>query len=468
MRCLPRRGAACDSDAVPAVDLLIGIVLVTWVASGLAAVCLTPRNAAARALLAAGLLLAASRLADFLTADPAMGDLPFALLRTAGWMSFLGAVAAIVTTLTRLPDGVADARWHDWLARTLAALAVAAPLLELVGSPTLAVDADSAVRPNPLAVPGLEPLAGLGATVRVTEPAWVLLGVAVLVLRWRSGDAERRRELRWALRSIALLASLLVVIVVVELSGLPIPPERVFVPLFLLSLALFPLALLVGITRRVRVLEARLVESRERLVNAEDAARRTLERDLHDGVQQQLVAALSLVALASRQATRRPDDAQATVDEVGDRLRGAMTELRELVRGIRPPVLEDAGLVSAIESRLGTLPAEVQLHTDPEATARWAPAVEAAAYFVVTEAVTNALKHAPGSRVAVRLSGTGGRLQLEVADDGPGLSAAVPAGSGLRGLQDRVESLRGTFSVTGAAGSGTLVRATFPAEGLPR
>ena len=156
-------------------------------------------------------------------------------------------------------------------------------------------------------------------------------------------------------------------IVVVELSGLPIPPEPVFVPLFLLSLALFPLALLIGITRRVRVLEERLVESRERLVNAEDAARRTLERDLHDGVQQQLVAALSLVALAARQATRRPEEAQATVGEVGaPAARGDDGAARAGPR-LRPPVLDDAGLVPAIESRLGTLPADVELHTDPEA-----------------------------------------------------------------------------------------------------
>jgi signal transduction histidine kinase len=449
-------------------DVLIGVVLVAWLASGLAAVCLTPRNAAARALLAAGLLLAASTLAESLAADPGVDALPVALLRTLGWMSFLGAVAAIVAALARLPEGIPDRPWHARVALVLAVLAVVAPVLELLGSPTLAVDEDGVVHANPLAVGALEPLAGIGSAVRVTEPAWVLLGVAVLLLRWRDGDAERRRELSWALRSIALLAALLLVIVVVEVSGLPIPPERVFVPLFLLSLALFPLALLVGITRRVRALEERLVESRERLVNAEDAARRSLERDLHDGVQQQLVAALSLVALAARQATRRPEEAQVTVAEVADRLRGAMTELRELVRGLRPPVLEDAGLVPAIESRLGTLPADVELHTDAEATARWAPAVEAAAYFVVSEAVTNALKHAPGSRVVVRLSGAGGRLLIEVADDGPGLPAGVLDGSGLRGLQDRVESLRGTLTLAGAAGSGTVVRATFPAEGLPR
>jgi signal transduction histidine kinase len=457
---------ACNSDAVPDLGVVIAVVLVAWLASGLAAVCLAPRNAAARSLLGAGLLLAASTLAESLAGDPAVGNLRFALLRTLGWVSFLGAVAAIVRTLALLPDGIPDRRWHARLAQVLGALAVLAPLMELVGSADLAVDDDGPVHANPLALDPLEPLADLGAAIRATEPAWVLLGVTVLLLRWRGGDEERRRELRWPLRSIALLALLLLLIVVVELSDLPVPPERVFVPLFLLSLALFPVALLVGITRRVRVLEQHLVESRERLVNAEDAARRTLERDLHDGVQQQLVAALSLAALAAEQAVRRPELARSTAGEVAERLRGAMTELRELVRGIRPPVLEDAGLVSAIESRLDTLPAEVELHTDPEARRRWAPAVEAAAYFVVSEAVTNALKHAPGSRVVVRLSGAGGELQLEVADDGPGLPGVTPTGVGLRGLQDRVESLRGSFSVAGTPGAGTVVRAGFP--GQPR
>jgi signal transduction histidine kinase len=94
--------------------------------------------------------------------------------------------------------------------------------------------------------------------------------------------------------------------------------------------------------------------------------------------------------------------------------------------------------------------------------------VEAAAYFVASEAVTNALKHAPGSQVVVRLRGALGDLHLEVADDGPGLTGAAQPGHGLCGLQDRVESLRGSFVVDGSHGTGTVVRATFPGEGRPR
>ena len=182
------------------------------------------------------------------------------------------------------------------------------------------------------------------------------------------------------------------------------------------------------------------------------------------------MAALSLTALAARHVERSPEVAGATVGEVGERVRGAMTELRELVRDIRPPVLQDVGLVPAVESRLGSLPVAVQLHTDPDAAVRRPAAVEASAYFVVTEAVTNALKHAPGSRITVRISGAGDRLEVVVADDGPGPGpgAGTSAGGGLRGLQDRVESLRGTFSVTGAPGAGTVVRAAFPSTGGQR
>jgi signal transduction histidine kinase len=460
--CRPSRPPATVTG-VSGLQLLIGGALVAWLASGLAAVALAPRNTAARSLLAAGVLLGGSAVAEVLAPEVAE-DATFVLLRTAGWISFLGGVAAIVATLARLPDGVADGPWSDRLVRTLAVLAVAAPVLELVGSPTLGLDDESTARANPLALGAIEPLAAVGATVRATEPAWVLLGVAVLLLRWRRGDAERRRDLAWALRSVALLAVLLLLIVVVELTGAPTPPEAVFIPVFLLGLGLFPMALLWGITHRVRTLESHLVESRARLVQAEDTARRALERDLHDGVQQQLVAALSLVALADRQVTTRPDTARTTVAEAGDRLRDAMTELRELVRGLRPPVLADAGLVSAVESRLAGLPVDVELLAEAGSGARWAPAVEAAAYFVASEAVTNALKHAPGSRVVVRVGGVGTGLCLEVADDGPGLPEAPPVGRGLSGLRDRVESLGGTFTVGSVPGAGTVVRAEFPAE----
>jgi signal transduction histidine kinase len=130
-------------------------------------------------------------------------------------------------------------------------------------------------------------------------------------------------------------------------------------------------------------------------------------------------------------------------------------------------VLHDAGLVAAIDSRLARLPVTVGLHVDGAADRRWPAPVEGAAYFVVVEAVTNALKHAPGSTVHVRIGAGAGRLCVEVADDGPG-GAGTADWRGLRGLQDRVESLEGTFAVGPSPGGGTVVRADFPAVAVAR
>lgn len=113
---------------------------------------------------------------------------------------------------------------------------------------------------------------------------------------------------------------------------------------------------------------------------------------------------------------------------------------------------------------MARLPADVRMNSTAGAGVRWAPAVESAAYFVVSEAVTNALKHAPGSRVAVLLADVQGALQVEVRDDGPGFEAPSASARGLTGLRDRVESFGGSFVVRSAPGDGTCVRATFPRE----
>jgi len=450
---------------VAVLDAMGVLTIVTWLSCGLAAACLTPRNRAARSLLAAAVLLAGSRAAELLLV-PSFAGAGFALGRTAGEMAFLGALAAVVATLARFPDGEVDARWHALLVRGFVVAAVAAPLAELVGAPTLEVANEPATaQANPLAFSALEPVGVAGSLVASTEPLWIVVGVVLLGLRWRAGDAERRARLRWPLRSLLLLAVLLVLIVVVIVTGATPPPDWLFAPLFLVALSLFPIALLTGITQRVRALERHLTESRARLVSAEDNARRLLERDIHDGVQQQLVAMLSLVELASHQAARDPGEARRTMDEVADQARTAIRDLRELVRGIRPPVLQDAGLVAALESGMAQLPVDVRLHAEDVAAARWAPEVESAAYFVVKESVTNALKHAPGSAVTVRLTGSGGALHVEVADAGPGFDGTPRSGHGLTGLRDRVESLGGVFTVRSAAATGTVVRATIPGDG---
>jgi signal transduction histidine kinase len=209
----------------------------------------------------------------------------------------------------------------------------------------------------------------------------------------------------------------------------------------------------------VRQQLAEVRASRTRLVEAADAARRRVERDLHDGAQQRLVA----VGLALRLARARLADApagelEALLVEAGDELIAALAELRELARGIYPALLTEAGLGPALTSLAERAPVPVVLGAVPPQ--RPPEPVEQTCYFVVSEAVTNAAKHASASRVEVSVVPDGADLRVEVADDGVG--GADAEGSGLRGLADRVAALGGQLRVTSTAAGGTCVTATVP------
>jgi signal transduction histidine kinase len=208
-------------------------------------------------------------------------------------------------------------------------------------------------------------------------------------------------------------------------------------------------------------LHARIEElrtSRTRIVEAALEARRRIERDLHDGAQQQLVAlSLDLRMLKARVAS---DPAAAElVDASLEKLGTALSELRELARGIHPAILTDHGLPRALEALVARTPVPVECRVDAEERA--APAVEAAAYFVVAEALTNVAKYAQASRAWVSVQRVDEVLEVEVVDDGVG--GADPAGgSGLRGLGDRVAAVDGTLDVESPQGNGTRVVARFP------
>jgi signal transduction histidine kinase len=209
-------------------------------------------------------------------------------------------------------------------------------------------------------------------------------------------------------------------------------------------------------------LRARLTElraSRARLVEATDAERRRIERDLHDGTQQRLVSiAMSLGLLE----TKLPADAAAAqpiVRETREALTLALEELRELTHGINPPLLAERGLSAALDElcRRAPLPARLDVSVDR----RLPDEVETAAYFMASEALTNAAKHSHASEVRMSAAYEGGGLIMEVADDGIG-GAATGGGSGLRGLADRVEALGGRFTVSSPPGRGTALRAEIP------
>jgi signal transduction histidine kinase len=209
---------------------------------------------------------------------------------------------------------------------------------------------------------------------------------------------------------------------------------------------------------RARVEELRV--SRLRIVEATDAARRRIERDLHDGAQQQLVAlALELRLLRGRAAERQ--DLVAMVDGLSERLSSALAELRELARGIHPTILTDRGLAPAIDALADRTPVEVDAMVD--VTDRLSKPVEAAAYFVVAEALTNVVKYAQASNVAIAVRQVNGEVLVDVSDDGVG-GVDVGAGSGLRGLQDRLAAVDGEMAIDSPPGAGTRLRARIPTD----
>lgn len=452
----------CQIEKVSPTDLMLAATACVWLACGLAAMALTPFNRAAQALLAAGVLLCLSWLSDLAAVSPVLTDREFALARTLAEMAFLGLLTAVVATLVVYPDGSPDRRGHLTVPAAMAVATLFAPLAQLIGSETVDHGNEPATaRTNPYAHPALTPLGTAGELLAATEPLWIVLGVAMLLLRYRAGDRIRRAQLRWPLCSMALLTVLLLLIVVSEIARFPSPLRGVWPPLFLAALSLWPAVLLTGITHRSRSLERHLAESRTRLVEAEDAARTRLERDLHDGVQQQLVGLLMLAELARRQVKRDRAAVEQTLTEIHDRIEEAVTDLRHVVSGIRPPVLADSGLAAALESRLAAVPT-VHLELTPLRGRRWPPSVEAAAYFVACEAVTNALKHAPGTTVWLTGHADDHGLELVVKDNGPGFgSTSERSGRGLAGMRDRVETLNGCFEIT-TRGDGTCVRSRFP------
>ena len=208
-----------------------------------------------------------------------------------------------------------------------------------------------------------------------------------------------------------------------------------------------------------------LAASRARLVEAADEARRQIERDLHDGAQQRLVAAALHLTLLEHQLERDPESARAALAQAREQLEAGLGELRDLARGIHPTVLTERGLGAALAALVQRAPLPVELRAAvPDGVDM---AIEAAAYFLVSEALTNVAKHAGATVVEVDVAGEAGALVVTVADDGAG-GADEGKGSGLRGLADRVIAVGGRLEVTSPPGEGTRLRARLPAQVLGR
>lgn len=214
-----------------------------------------------------------------------------------------------------------------------------------------------------------------------------------------------------------------------------------------------------------------LTASRERLVAAQDDERRRLERDLHDGIQQNVVAQIAGLRLA-RNRLERGQLTPAELTELQDQARETLTDLRELAQGIHPPVLSDNGLVAAVESGVARYPIALSVDADAAVRAeRYPEDVETTAYYVVREALANTAKHADAMHATVVLARSNGHLRISISDDGRGIGA--PAGGaepvshgGLANIRDRVAALRGTVRVSAREPSGTTVLVELPVDGV--
>lgn len=234
------------------------------------------------------------------------------------------------------------------------------------------------------------------------------------------------------------------------------------------ALALRNVRLEAELRRRLDEIEQQaeqLRDSRRRLVNAQDAERRRIERDLHDGVQQQLVA---LAAQLKRASLAASAEGQQWLTELATEAEESVFALQELARGIYPSLLADQGLPAALRTHAARMPAVVRVEVEPTlAGRRFGRELEAALYFVALEAMANAQKHAPAAELTVSLHSAddGNRLVLEVHDNGPGFSAAaVTRGAGLQNMDDRIAAAGGTLDIDSRPGAGTWIRAEVPLE----
>jgi signal transduction histidine kinase len=282
----------------------------------------------------------------------------------------------------------------------------------------------------------------------------------VLIARWPEGNGDlagRELQIKHQGEAIGHL------IVVEPSESLTAGAER------LLSDVAGQAGLLVRNLRLAAELQARveeLAESRLRIVTAQDVERRRLERDIHDGVQQHVVALMTKFQLARNQIRRESQLSGDTIDEAQADAGRLLDELRELASGIHPVVLTDGGVVAAVRFRADRLPIKVVLDADSATrTRRYSEQVEAAGYFIACEALANVLKHAAASRATVSIGSRDGSLTIKVTDDGRGFDPSTTVRSGLRGLQDRVEALGGRLEVTSSQDAGTTLRATLPANG---
>jgi len=292
----------------------------------------------------------------------------------------------------------------------------------------------------------------------------LVLGLAVtsavsvrVPLRWLRAPRARRRILGPPLLAVSITLFAIGVAIVVRLLGISEDAVSAILSARDIGVLAIPIGFVVG---SFQLVEDELVSSRARIVTAADAERRRIERDLHDGAQQRFVAlSIALRVLRTRLGPHVQPDVASALDAASDELKAGIEELRELAQGIHPAVLTDEGLAGAIPAlaERSAIPTRVAAVPD----VRLPAPVEAAAYFVVSEALTNASKHSRATEASVTAWLSDDRLRLNIADNGVG-GADSSTGSGLVGLVDRVAAIGGQLLVVSPPGGGTEISAVIP------
>ncbi|MGH2429107.1 MAG: sensor histidine kinase [Candidatus Limnocylindria bacterium] len=373
-------------------------------------------------------------------------------------LAFALGFVVLLDLLARYPDGRYAWRWSRVIVRGALVAAVVFVALSVLASPTIPQILElESMPPNPSFVPALEEVAGIGGSIALAP----LLGLALLVGRYPSAPETDRRQMRWPIMTTLLVVAGIAASGLLEATVGATIQTGLFVAL---GVAL-PGSLLVGLLRHSEEADrlAALQASGARIAEAEEAERRRIERDLHDGAQQQLIALLARVELARVQLT--DEAAKAELDEVAEGIRQVHRDLRELARGIHPAILTDRGLPEAIASAAARLPMRIAVEIAPAvATVRHAPAVEGAAYLFVLEALTNVAKHAGAEAARVQVASDGETLEVTVEDAGVGFDPADELdGSGLTNMRDRLAAVGGRLLVESRRGGGTTLRGLFPA-----
>jgi len=284
--------------------------------------------------------------------------------------------------------------------------------------------------------------------------------LALLVpLRWLNSGPDGRRVLGPPVLAISVVLFAVGLGIVIRLIGVAEPTLSLLLLVRDVGILAIPIGFVVG---SFQLVEQELRSSRARIVEASDAERRRLERDLHDGAQQRFVTlSIGLRVLRSKLGHDVEPEVAQGVDAAVEELRAGISELRELARGIHPAVLSGEGLAGAFSALAERAPVPTTIVSVP--SVRLAPAVETSAYFVVSEALANVGKHASAHSASIAAKVERDTLVVQVGDDGVG-GADASKGSGLRGLSDRLTALGGTLAISSRPSGGTVVTATIPIQ----